>query len=134
MKRSERNKQLVDAARKALWNSYSPYSRFRVGAAVRSKSGNIYSACNVENASYGLTICAERAAIFKMVSEGEKEIDSIAVVAETNSPITPCGACRQVINEFANTDCEIICASEKDMKIFKLGELLPYSFKPDDIS
>ena len=92
--------ELIRAATAALANAYAPYSRFRVGAAVVGTNGKIYSGSNVENASYGLTNCAERTAIFKAVSEGEKELLTIAVIADSPLPTSPCGACRQVMSEF----------------------------------
>ncbi|MCP4632897.1 MAG: cytidine deaminase [candidate division Zixibacteria bacterium] len=133
MKVSENDSVLIESAINALQNSYSPYSKFRVGAAVRSKSGNIFTGCNVENASYGLTICAERTALGNMVSEGETEVEAIAVVSDAGSIITPCGACRQFLREFANDDCRIICASGDDVEVYSLNELLPESFKPSDL-
>lgn len=125
--------QLIEAASSVLKHSYSPYSKFRVGAAVRTETGEIFTACNVENASYGLTICAERAAIFKMVSEGCVKVDSIAIVAAGNKIVAPCGACRQVINEFAGDDCRVICSSGDITRIFSLKELLPESFGPSNL-
>ena len=93
-------KELIDAAIQAREKAYVPYSKFKVGAAVLTKSGIIVSGCNVENASYGLSNCAERTAIFKAVSEGEQDFSVIAVAADTERPVAPCGACRQVIAEF----------------------------------
>jgi cytidine deaminase len=133
MKVSDHDKTLIDSAIKAMQNSYSPYSNFRVGAAARTVNGNIYSGCNVENASYGLTICAERTALCKMASEGERDVESIAVVCDAGRIITPCGTCRQFIREFAGDDCPIICASGDEVEIYTLGELLPASFKPSDL-
>ncbi len=131
---SQGDSKLVDSAFDALKRAYSPYSKFRVGAALMTTNGNIYNGCNVENASYGLTICAERNAVFKMISSGETKIESVAVVSESDSIITPCGACRQVIREFADDDCRIICASPNEVRVFTLYELLPFSFKPSDLT
>jgi cytidine deaminase len=94
------DKKLIEAARTARENAHAPYSNFRVGAAVRTKSGKIYSGCNIENATYGLTLCAERVAIFKAMSEGERDFDAIAVVTDTEKLTPPCGSCRQIIWEF----------------------------------
>lgn len=102
--------ELIAAARGAREKAHAPFSRFRVGAAVRSKSGRIFSGCNVENASYGLTICAERVAIFKAISEGEREFNAIAVVTDAETLTPPCGACRQIIWEFCG-DVPVILAN-----------------------
>src|SRR3954467_6849884 len=93
---------LLDAAKAASKRSYCPYSKFRVGAAVLGGSGAIHSGCNVENASYGLTICAERAALARAIAEGETEIRAVAIYTPTSKPTGPCGACRQVLNEFGH--------------------------------
>lgn len=91
---------LIQAATKAREKSYSPYSKFAVGAAVRTRTGEIFGGCNIENASYGLSMCAERNAIFNAVSAGHQDLVAIAVIGQTDGPISPCGACRQVISEF----------------------------------
>lgn len=104
------DEQLIAAARSARENAHAPFSSFRVGAAVRSKSGRIFAGCNVENASYGLTLCAERVAIFKAISEGEREFDAIAVVTDADTLTPPCGACRQIIWEFCG-DVPVILAN-----------------------
>ena len=123
---------LIKAAKEAREFSYSPYSKFKVGAAVLTKTGKIYSGCNIENASYGITNCAERTAIFKAVSEGERELEVLAVIADTDGPAAPCGACRQVIAEFKIN--KIIMTNLKgDTKIVTLQELLPYSFSDEDL-
>ena len=127
---------LISKAFDMLNFSYVPYSRFTVGAALLAKNGNIYTGCNIENASYGLTVCAERTAIFKAVSEGQRHIDAIAIVGaplddSSSDYAYPCGACRQVMSEFlpASGDIDVIVAkSTEDYKIFKLSELLPNSF------
>ena len=119
---------LVAAARAARENAHAPYSNFRVGAALRALSGRVYTGCNVENATYGLTICAERVAIFKAVSEGERGFDAIAVVAQTDKLTPPCGACRQIIWEFCG-DVEIILANLKGgVEVHRASGLLPDPF------
>ena len=101
---------LIAAARAAREHAHAPFSKFRVGAAVRTKSGRIFAGCNIENASYGLTLCAERVAIFKAMSEGEREFDAIAVVTDADVLTPPCGACRQIIWEFCG-DVPVILAN-----------------------
>ena len=122
--------KLVDAARAAQKNAYVPYSKYRVGAAVLTRSGKIFSGCNIENAAYPSGLCAERVAIFKAVSEGEREFIALAVV--TKNAGSPCGACRQVFSEFAEDDAEIVLADEtgKVRKKFSLREILPDRFGP----
>jgi len=116
---------LVASAREAREKAYAPYSRFQVGAALRSKSGRVFCGCNVENLSFGLTICAERAAIFAAVAAGETQFDAIAVVADSVQPVTPCGACRQVLAEFS-TDLQICSANLQDQRFEStIAELLP---------
>lgn len=105
---------LLEAAKQAKENAYVPYSGFRVGAALRGKSGSVYTGCNVENAAYSVTNCAERTALFKAVSEGEREFDAIAVTSDSNDITFPCGVCRQALCEFA-PDIEVI-ASNNDLK------------------
>lgn len=120
---------LVDKAKAVRKNAYAPYSKFKVGAAVLADNGEIYTGVNVENASYGLTICAERVAVFKAVSEGAKQIKAVAIVADTDAPVPPCGACRQVLLEFAAKECKIVMTNLQGKKMIKtIDELLPYSF------
>jgi len=120
--------KLIKAARQARENAHAPYSNFRVGAALRAQSGRIYTGCNVENASYGLTCCAERVAIFKALSEGERGFEAIAVVTDTESLTPPCGACRQVIWEFCG-DIPVILANLKGkIERERAGKLLPRPF------
>ncbi len=126
-------KKAVSFAKKARDNAYAPYSNFKVGAAVVTRSGKIFTGCNIENASYGLTICAERVAIFKAVSEGERDISSIVVVTDTNPPAAPCGACRQVMREFGKEIEVIMTNLEGDMIVKPLSELLPLDFGPEDL-
>ena len=120
--------KLIAAARQARESAHAPYSNFRVGAALRAQSGRIYTGCNIENASYGLTVCAERVAIFKAVSEGERGFEAIAVVADTDKLTPPCGACRQIIWEFCG-DIEVILANLKGkVERERAGKLLPRAF------
>jgi cytidine deaminase len=119
---------LILAAKQARENAHAPFSDFRVGAAVRAKSGRIYTGCNVESASYGLTCCAERTAIFKAVSEGERGFEAIAVVTDTDALTPPCGACRQIIWEFCG-DVPVVLANLKGkVELESAGKLLPRPF------
>ena len=131
------DKQLMDVAVKAREMSYSPYSNFRVGAALLGKSGKVYTGCNVENAGYSPTNCAERTALFKAVSEGEREFTAIAIVGGLGDTINdfcaPCGVCRQVLAEFCNKDFRFILGNPKDIKILTMEEILPYSFGKGDL-
>ncbi len=124
--------ELILAALAARESAYAPYSRFAVGAAVRGGSGRIYSGSNIENASYGLTICAERVAIFKAVSEGEKRLAALAVTADTPLPASPCGACRQVMAEFGINEV-VMCNTKGERRTVTLAELLPYAFDKADL-
>ncbi len=131
--------RLIQAALAARKNAYARYSRFQVGAALLTREGKIYSGCNIENASYGAANCAERTAIFKAVSEGEREFSAIAIAGGTDAEPTdfcyPCGICRQVLAEFCSPDLRVyIVKSEKEYKELTLGELLPYSFGGDILS
>jgi len=122
-------RKLIAAAKAAQRNAHAPYSKFRVGAALLTKSGKVYTGVNVENASYGLTNCAERVAVGKAVSEGHRKFQAIAVVAPS-AALSPCGACRQVLAEFG--ECVVICADSRNTRrlhIHLLSELLPHSFK-----
>ena len=110
--------------------AYTPYSLFAVGAAVEGETGRIYSGCNVENASYGLTICAERAAVFQAISAGETRLVRLLVVADTPEPVFPCGACRQVMREFDIREI-ILCNLAGEQRCMTLSELLPYGFGPE---
>ena len=123
-------KLLMNRAKEASNMSYSPFSRFAVGAALIAKSGKIYSGCNVENSSFGMTNCAERTAIFKAVSEGEREILAIAIYSPNSDNCYPCGACRQVMYEFQGDD-EIIIITEDCGRLDarKLSEFLPFGFR-----
>ena len=124
--------ELLELAAAAAQQAYAPYSKFHVGSALETEDGTVFTGCNVENASYGLTICGERNAIFAMVAGGHRRIVQIAVVAGGDTPPYPCGACRQVINEFAEPDCPVYVAPTNRIEAYEtmtLGELLPKSFK-----
>lgn len=123
--------ELFKAAIKARDNAYAPDSGFKVGAAVRSASGLIYSGCNIENASYGLTICAERVAVFTAVAAGERQLEELLLVTDGETATAPCGACRQVMQEF---DVKIVHMADKlgRVKSYQLAELLPLGFSRQD--
>ncbi len=126
--------KLIEAAKDASEHAYCPYSRFRVGAAVLTESGEIFSGCNVENASYGLTICAERNAIFHTLSRGQNRLMAVVVYTPTAVPSSPCGACRQVINEFG-PEAEVISVCDGPGRIHKpLSQLLPDAFGPHNLA
>ena len=124
--------KLMDCAIKARENAYSPYSHFAVGAALLCEDGTLFEGCNIENASYGLTNCAERTAIFKAVSEGHIKFKALAVVADTEGPCAPCGACRQVMAEF-KIPLIIMGNLMGNIKIVTMEELLPFSFSECDV-
>lgn len=118
---------LIRSARTAQGNAHAPYSGFKVGAALLTADGKIYHGCNVETSSYSLTICAERNAIFKAISEGEKEFRAVAVVSSADALTPPCGACRQVLWDLAG-DIDVVLSSSKRTKVVKLKSLLPIAF------
>jgi cytidine deaminase len=121
-------RQLLEAARQARMAAYAPYSKFLVGAALRTVDGQIFTGCNVENVSYGLTMCAERVGVFKAISEGQRRIAQIAVVADTETLTPPCGACRQVLWELGG-DLEVILGNLSGATaVYRLAELLPHPF------
>ncbi|MDU1411493.1 MAG: cytidine deaminase [Clostridium sp.] len=127
-------KELVKTAIKARELAYVPYSNFKVGAAIEMEDGSIYTGCNIENASYGATNCAERTAIFKAISEGHRKIKKIAVVGDMSAYTSPCGICRQVIAEFADKDIEIILVkNEEEFQVKTLEEILPGAFTKEDL-
>ena len=130
-------KALMVQAQKARENSYSPYSHFRVGAALLTKSGKVYTGCNIENAGYSATNCAERTAIFKAVSEGERDFEAIAIIGgregETAAFCAPCGVCRQVIAEFCKKDFKIVLGNEDKLEVYTLETLLPFAFTDEDL-
>jgi cytidine deaminase len=119
---------LLEAARAARRHAHAPFSHFLVGAALETAAGKIITGCNIENATYGLTICAERVAMFKAISEGERAFTRIAIVADTQAPTPPCGACRQILWEFGG-DLEIILGNLTDEAgVYRLKDLLPLPF------
>lgn len=130
----QEREHMLDLAYEAMRQAYAPYSRFQVGACLKGKSGTYYLGCNVESASYTPTNCAERTAVFKAVSEGEREFEAIAIVCSGKTPAAPCGVCRQVLREFCNSDFPVIFAdSNRNVVESTLGELLPHSFGPEDL-
>lgn len=127
------DKELIKLAIEARKKSYSPYSKFKVGAALLTSEGNIYTGCNIESSSFSPTICAERTALAKAVSSGDKKFVKIAIIGSEGEYTYPCGVCRQFLREFAN-DMEIIIAkNENEFKKTSLTELLPNSFGPEDL-
>lgn len=120
--------ELAREAMQARLNSYSPYSHFRVGAALRAKSGRLYLGCNVENCSYGLTVCAERVALYNAVAAGEREFEAMAIFTDADTITPPCGACRQVLSEFSK-DLVIILSNPMGERRLQLSELLPMPFE-----
>ena len=121
--------ELVKIANDIKENAYCPYSKFRVGAALLTEKGHVYTGVNIENASYGATNCAERTAVFKAVSEGENKIMAIAIASDSEELIFPCGICRQVLSEFGDMDMKIICSRrDGEYKVYTLGEILPSAF------
>ena len=127
------DEKLVALAKEAMEHAYVPYSKFRVGAALLAKDGKVFKGCNIENASYGATNCAERTAIFKAVSEGYREFDAIAIVASSGDYASPCGICRQVLFEFLPDGKVILDSDEKGMVTYSVRELLPLGFTSKDI-
>lgn len=124
----------IDTAIEALDKAYVPYSKFPVGAALITETGEIFQGCNIENASFGLTNCAERTAFFKAVSEGNVSFSHLVVAGETEEPISPCGACRQVMVEFCKPDMPVTLVNTKgDVKETTVSGLLPYSFESDQM-
>jgi cytidine deaminase len=128
-------KHLILEANKAREFAYVPYSNFKVGAALLSKDGQVFHGCNIENAAYGMTNCAERTALFKAYSEGVTQFDSLVVVADTDRPVPPCGACRQVISELCDEDMEVVLTNLKgDVQKVLVRDLLPGAFSPKDLN
>jgi cytidine deaminase len=124
---------LIEAARAAQANAYAPYSSFRVGAALEATDGTVYTGCNVESASYGLSICAERAAVAFAVAQGARKFRRVVVVSDSEPPASPCGACRQVLAEFG-TDIEVRAVGPSSERTWSLGELLPDAFSRDRLA
>lgn len=131
---TDQAKELVNAARRAREKAYAPYSNYRVGAALQTASGDIFTGCNIENAAYGATVCAERVAVFKAVSEGEKDFVALAVAASGHDLASPCGTCRQVLYEFAPNLILYLTGSSGLVKSITLKELLPQAFGPKHLT
>lgn len=130
-KQIEKFQEAIALAKTAASNAYAPYSKFRVGAAIVDKKGNLHSGCNVENASYGLTICAERNAVAKAAAAGQRDLAGIVIFTPTDDLIPPCGACRQVLSEFLEPDAPVITVNDKgERQEWSMGELLPHAFTP----
>lgn len=125
-------KKLVEFALDARNRACAEHSKFKVGASLVTKSGKIYTGCNIESSSYGLTICAERLAVFKAISEGNDAITEILVVADTKEPVSPCGACRQIIADFAPDATIHLCNLSGEIQTYTLNQLLPNRFKSED--
>lgn len=125
---SEDLQPLIEAAKSARLHSVAPFSDFRVGAAVKTDSGKVYTGCNIESASYGLTVCAERIAIWKALSEGERQFTQLAVVADTETLTPPCGTCRQIIWEFARGATIVFANLNGQAEVFRITDLLPHAF------
>ncbi|WP_075618116.1 cytidine deaminase [Paenisporosarcina indica] len=127
--------QVMEESKIARENAYVPYSKFKVGAALVSKEGKVYHGCNIENAGYSMTNCAERTAMFKAVSEGVREFESLAVVADTEGPVSPCGACRQVLAEFCEPNMPVYLINLKGNVLeTTVAELLPGAFSLEDLN
>ncbi|WP_027407840.1 cytidine deaminase [Anoxybacteroides tepidamans] len=125
---------LIEEAKKAREYAYVPYSQFKVGAALLTKDGKIYRGCNIENAAYSACNCAERTALFKAYSEGDRDFAALAVIADSSRPVPPCGVCRQVISELCPSDMKVILANTKgDVTELTVKELLPAAFSAEDL-
>ncbi|MEH7744646.1 cytidine deaminase [Neobacillus drentensis] len=128
-------KDLIVEANKAREFAYVPYSNFKVGAALLSKDGQVFHGCNIENAAYSMTNCAERTALFKAYSDGITQFASLVVVADTEGPVSPCGACRQVISELCDAEMEVVLTNLKgDVQKILVKDLLPGAFSPKDLN
>lgn len=126
--------QLIEEAKEARKQAYVPYSKFAVGAALLTENGKVYRGCNIENAAYSMANCAERTVLFKAISEGEKNFKLLVVVADTDRPCSPCGACRQVISEFCPPDMKVVLTNLKgDLLETTVKELLPGAFNAGDL-
>ena len=126
--------ELMTLAKEAQQRAYAPYSDYPVGAALLTASGRVFTGCNVENASFGLTVCAERVAVFKAVSEGEHEFEALAVISKSHRGNGPCGACRQVLREFGQDLRIILREGDDQIRVLTLTELLPRSFGPESLA
>lgn len=131
----ENKEKLIEAANQMLERAYTPYSKFPVGAALLTKDGKIYGGCNIENAAYPVTICAERTALFKAVSEGDYDFAGLVVTSRSQHATSPCGSCRQVISEFCSSDMPVLMTHERgEIEIERtVGELLPAAFSEGDM-
>jgi cytidine deaminase len=126
--------KLIEESKKAREKAYVPYSNFQVGAALLTTDGKVYHGCNIENAAYSMCNCAERTALFKAYSEGDRDFKMLAVVADTDRPCSPCGACRQVISELCPSDMKVVLTNLKgDILELTVAELLPGAFSPEDL-
>ena len=129
--------ELIKIAAETMMKAYTPYSGFKVGAALLTSDGKIYTGCNIENAAYGPTICAERVAFFSAVRDGEREFEAIAIVGGEGGLLTsftyPCGVCRQVMREFCTDDFKLYFSNGKDIEEHTLSDMLPFSFTPKDL-
>ncbi|WP_409297623.1 cytidine deaminase [Peribacillus sp. SCS-26] len=127
--------ELIKLAEAAREKAYVPYSKFKVGAALLTEDGKVYGGCNIENAGYSMTNCAERTAFFKAISEGDTKFSMLAVTADTDGPVSPCGACRQVISEFCPKDMKVVLTNLKgEIKETTVEALLPGAFTPEDLN
>lgn len=125
---------LINEAKKAMEKAYVPYSKFQVGAALLTENGKVYHGCNIENAAYSMCNCAERTAIFSAYAQGDHKFNGLAVIADTDGPVAPCGACRQVISELCPKDMKVVLTNLKgDIKELTVEELLPGAFSPEDL-
>lgn len=126
--------KLILLARSAQERAYAPYSNFRVGACLKTCSGNYYLGCNIENAGYTPTVCAERTAMFKAIFDGERDFEAIAIISDSDNFTSPCGVCRQVLAEFCKSDMPAILANNKgEYRLTSVGELLPFAFTKEDM-
>lgn len=126
--------KMLEMAYDAMEHAYAPYSNFSVGACLKASDGSYYMGCNIENASFTPTVCAERTALFKAVYDGARTFDAIAIACTGKNPAFPCGVCRQALNEFCSHDMPVYCGNgEREAALTTLGELLPYSFGPEDL-
>lgn len=127
------NQELIQLAKEAMERAYAPYSKFQVGAALLGTDGKVYLGCNVENAAFGASICAERTALSKAVSEGTREFEKIAVVSSSGEITAPCGVCRQALFEFMSAGEVVLQGKNEGIQVYKLEELLPLGFRGSDI-
>ncbi|WP_053364136.1 cytidine deaminase [Bacillus sp. FJAT-27251] len=125
---------LIEEAKEAMKKAYVPYSKFQVGAALLTEDGKVYQGCNIENAAYSMCNCAERTALFSAYAHGDRKFKTLAVIADTDRPVSPCGACRQVISELCPKDMKVVLTNlNGDIKEITVEELLPGAFSPEDL-